>query len=124
VRWQMTGAPRRWVERHRGQWDDDAWHRLMDELRASEFWPLDGSMVARLLECLRREWWNLRRWRDSGLAGRWVAAHQGAWNHHDWLALLTSLELAGYWPIDPAALGQLLEEVRREWLNLRRWHDT
>jgi hypothetical protein len=124
VRWQLTGHPRRWVAQQQGQWGEDGWNELLRTLRGSDFWPLDMTGITRLLEGLRREWWNLRRWRDSGLAGRWMAARQGRWDHNDWLGLLASLELSGFWPIDPAALGRALEEVRHEWLNLRRWHEA
>ncbi len=121
IRWQLSGHPRRWVEGRQGYWDDEAWQSLLSALRQSEFWPLDVAGVARVVEGHQREWWNLRRWRDSGLARRWVEVHDGRWNHDDWLALLASLRASGYWPIDPEAVGRLLEDTREEWLNLRRW---
>jgi hypothetical protein len=120
-RWQASGAPRRWVEERHGSWNDDAWRSLLESLQRSEFWPLAPAAVARLLEEHKREWWNLQRWRYSGLARRWVEAHQGAWNHDDWLGLLASLQTSRYSTVDPAALGRVLEEVRDEWRNLHRW---
>jgi hypothetical protein len=121
LRWQLSGHPQRWVAARQGQWDDSAWQSLVAALRQSEYWPLDPIAVARVLEGHQREWWNLQRWRDAGLARRWVEAHAGQWSHDDWLRLLASLRAAGYWPIEPAALGQVLEQARTEWLNLQRW---
>jgi hypothetical protein len=121
VRWQTSGHGRRWVAARRGQWDDRAWAGLLDELRRSAYWPLDVGAVERALAELKAEWWNLHRWRASGLARRWVAARDGRWGHDDWLALLASLRASGFWPVDPAAVGRALEEVRTEWANLRRW---
>jgi hypothetical protein len=45
-----------------------------------------------------------------------VESHQGHWNHQDWLALLDELRRSPFWPMHPDAVGQVLEEVRREWL--------
>jgi hypothetical protein len=123
-RWQASGHAQRWVELRQGSWDHNAWLALLDALRHSEFWPLEPSAVGRVVEEMRREWWNLRRWRDSGLARRWVEAHQGQWGHGDWLALLASLKSSGFWPGSPAALGQVLEEARDQWHNLRRWQES
>jgi hypothetical protein len=58
---------------------------------------------------------NLRRWRESGQAKAWVAAHRGQWNHDDWLALLEELKRSSFWPMPPDAVGLTLEETRREW---------
>jgi hypothetical protein len=124
IRWQLSGHARRWVEWRQGQWNDDAWNSLLTALRQSEYWPLDPAAVARLLEGHQREWWNLKRWRESGLARRWMENHNGQWNHGDWLALLASLRGSGFWPIDPAALAQALDETREEWLNLHRWQTS
>ena len=57
----------------------------------------------------------LKRWKDSGKARAWVAAHHGHWNHQDWLALLDELKRSGFWPIQPEAVGAVLEELKREW---------
>jgi hypothetical protein len=124
IRWQFSGHPQRWLEARRGIWDELAWRSLVATLEESEYWPLDLTAVARVMESHQREWWNLRRWRDAGLARRWVEAQAGQWNHGDWLTLLASLRSSGYWPIDPAALGQILEEARTEWANLQRWQAT
>jgi hypothetical protein len=59
---------------------------------------------------------NLRRWRESGQARAWVEAHQGRWNHNDWLALLDELKRSPFWPMRPDAVGLTLEEIQREWL--------
>jgi hypothetical protein len=59
---------------------------------------------------------NLRRWCESGRARAWVEAHQGRWDHNDWLALLDELKRSPFWPMHPDAVGLALEEIRREWL--------
>lgn len=59
---------------------------------------------------------NLRRWRESGQARAWVEARQGYWNHDDWLALLEGLKRSPFWPMNADAVGLLLEESKREWL--------
>src|SRR5262249_26048563 len=80
--------------------------------------------VGLTLEQGRRRWRNLRRWQQSGEARLWVADHLGQWNHDDWLNLLRSLERSRYWPMDPWAVGDVLEEVRGEWRNLHRWRNS
>jgi hypothetical protein len=59
---------------------------------------------------------NLRRWRESGQARAWVEAHRGQWGHAEWLALLEELKRSPYWPMQPEAVGQALEEAKRAWL--------
>ncbi len=58
---------------------------------------------------------NLRRWRESGQPRAWVEAHNGRWNHEDWLALLEVLKRSPYWPLHPDAVGATLEDAKREW---------
>jgi hypothetical protein len=58
---------------------------------------------------------NLRRWRDSGQARAWVEAHQGYWNHDDWVALVEDLRQSPYWPMQPDAIGLVLEDEKRQW---------
>jgi hypothetical protein len=76
--------------------------------------------VARVLELCKAEFWNLKRWRDSGEAWRWVEAHKGEWAHHDWMTLLGGLQC---WlgPLDPVAVGQMLERFKAQFWALRRW---
>jgi hypothetical protein len=59
---------------------------------------------------------NLRRWKESGQARVWFEAHQSGWNHADWLALLEQLKHSSFWPMQPDAVGMMLEETKREWL--------
>jgi hypothetical protein len=59
---------------------------------------------------------NLRRWRDSGQARAWVEARGGHWDHDDWLTLLEDLKRSPYWPMQADAVGLVLEEAKREWL--------
>lgn len=124
LRWQVSGHAQRWVELRHGSWDHAAWLSMLGGLQQTEFWPLEPSAVGRVVEGVRQEWWNLRRWRDSGLARRWVEAHHGQWDHDAWLALLASLKSSGYWPVAPAALGGVLEEARDHWRNLQRWQES
>jgi hypothetical protein len=123
-RWLASGEPRRWVEGQRGQWDHAAWLALLEKLEQSQFWPLRPDAVGRVLEDIRREWWNLRLWQDSGQARAWVEAHRGEWRHDDWLALLDTLRRSPYWPMDPAAVGEVLEQWKQRYWNCRRWEDS
>jgi hypothetical protein len=54
-RWQGSGQARRWVASHGGTWDHDDWLSLLDELRRSEFWPLDFGAVGQALEAVKAE---------------------------------------------------------------------
>lgn len=123
-RWKESGQPRRWIEGRQGAWDHAQWENLLAELRRGEFWPLDPAAVGAVLNENRRLWGNLCRWRDSGQPRRWVEARGGQWSHGDWLHLLESLRHSEYWPLEPAAVGALLETIRVERHNLRRWRDT
>ena len=58
------------------------------------------------------ELWQL--WQAAGARG-WVEAHGGEWNHDDWLALLDDLRRSPFWPMDPEAVGLVLEEEKRRW---------
>jgi hypothetical protein len=123
-RWQELGGPLRWVEDHRGRWSHEDWGHLLGELVRSEFWPLDPEAVGEALEESRRLWRNLRRWEQSGLPRHWVDERCGEWGHDDWEALLASLRKSAFWPLDPASVGALLEEMKAEWQNLRRWQSS
>jgi hypothetical protein len=123
-RWRRSGQPRRWVEAHQGRWDHADWLALTESLRRSSFWPLDFDAVGEVLEGLRPERQNLRRWLESGQAQAWVEARQGHWSHADWLALLEDLKGEGFWPLEPAAVGEALSGLRLEWWNLRRWQGS
>lgn len=59
---------------------------------------------------------NLRRWRESGQARAWVEARGGRWDHAAWLTLLEELKRSPYWPMQPDAVGLVLEETQRQWL--------
>jgi hypothetical protein len=123
-RWQESGAAAQWVEAHEGTWGEAEWLALLEELRRSEFWPLDPEAVGRVLQERKLEWWNLHRWRASGLARQWVEARQGQWDWQEWLALQEDLQRSEFWPVDAGALGRVLEEVRAEWRNFRRWQQS
>lgn len=122
-RWLQSGQPRRWVEAHGGQWDHADWLLLLTDLAASEFWPLCPDAVAEAIEEARARWSNLQRWNQSGQARQWVKDHGGHWNHDNWLQLLADLERTGFGPMEPAAVGALLEDLRGEWEIYRRWVD-
>jgi hypothetical protein len=123
-RWQQSGQPGRWVEDHGGQWGYREWLELLAALRQSQFWPLDPEAVGRVLEAAKAERDNLGRWLASGEAREWVAARQARWDDAEWLALLEALQGAGYWPVQPEAVGRALRALQREWWNLRRGRDS
>jgi hypothetical protein len=57
----------------------------------------------------------LRRWRDAGQPRLWVQAHNGTWNHDDWLSLLEALQRSPFWPLEPDEVGRTLEEEKVKW---------
>jgi hypothetical protein len=120
-RWEESGTARQWLDAQQGQWSQADWQTLLEDLRASAFWPLAPAALGRRLGQLKLEWWNLERWRVSGLARRWIEAHQGDWSAADWQALLVDLEKCGFWPLDTMALGRMLAEMRADWWQLRPW---
>jgi hypothetical protein len=123
-RWQESGQAWKWVNARAGRWDRVDWLALWESLRASEFWPLDGEAAAKVLQRITAEWWNLRRWQASGQPRLWVQARRGRWGHEDWLALLANLRESQYWPIASAAVGEVLEQAKREYQNLQRWLES
>ena len=60
---------------------------------------------------------NLRRWRESGQPWTWVEARRGQWDHDAWLGLLDDLKRSSFWPMNPDAVGLVLEETRQKWLS-------
>src|SRR3954451_16340290 len=87
-RWKGSGQPRLWVEARQGRWNHSDWLSLLETLRESEFWPMGPVAVALALDELKRQYWNLFRWKESGQPRLWVECCQGRWNHDDWLSLL------------------------------------
>lgn len=59
-RWINDGAPVRWVEDRRGKWTDHDWEQLVEELKATEYWPLDPDQVGEVLEQTTRQWESAR----------------------------------------------------------------
>jgi hypothetical protein len=70
------------------------------------------------VECARRRD-HLRRWKLSGWPRQWIAGHRGHWNHEQWLKLLGALEHSEFWPMEPDAVGAVLEAQKRDWLQRR-----
>jgi hypothetical protein len=120
-RWQESVAVRQWLDDQEGRWGSHDWLSLLASIRSSDFWPLDPQAAEDVLRRLTAEWWNLRTWRDSGQPHLWVKARGGQWGHEDWLALLEYLRPSQYWPLAPDAVGQVLEDVKAEWLNSPEW---
>jgi hypothetical protein len=112
-RWVASGRARHWVEAQRGRWGRKAVLSLLEELRGSGFWPLEPEAVQAALDELRVEWQNLRRWEKSGAPRRWVQSHGGGWSHGDWLGLVRDLRRSEFWPLDPAAIGSVLETMKQ-----------
>lgn len=114
---------RAWVEARGGNWDHLQWLVLLGELRLSGWLDLDPDSVGRVLERKKVEYSNLRHWRESGEAWRWVAARGGQWARHEWLTLLAGLQC---WlgPIDADALDETLQRTRKVYQEWRRWTDT
>jgi hypothetical protein len=53
-RWYDSGFPQRWVREHNGVWDHETWALLVEDLKLTEFWPMEPDDVGRLLEDLKR----------------------------------------------------------------------
>ena len=56
---------------------------------------------------------NIKRFAKTPLAMNFVKAHNGAWNHTDWLNFLRELEEKGYFPIDTDRVGLILEDKKK-----------
>jgi hypothetical protein len=56
---------------------------------------------------------NIKRFAKTALATNFVKAHNGSWNHADWLNFLRDLEEKGYFPIDTDRVGLILEDKKK-----------
>ena len=56
---------------------------------------------------------NIKRFAKTPLAMNFVKAHNGSWNHADWLNFLRDLEERGYFPIDTDRVGLILEDKKK-----------
>ena len=56
---------------------------------------------------------NIKRFAKTSLATNFVKAHNGSWNHTDWLNFLRDLEEKGYFPIDTDRVGLILEDKKK-----------
>jgi HEAT repeat protein len=50
IRWKATHAPRQWVEKHAGSWNEADWLALIKTLKQSSFWPMDEASIVSELE--------------------------------------------------------------------------
>ena len=56
---------------------------------------------------------NIKRFAKTALAMNFVKAHNGAWNHEDWLAFISDVKAKGYYPIDWDRVGLILEDKKK-----------
>ena len=56
---------------------------------------------------------NIKRVAKTALAMNFVKAHNGSWNHADWLNFLREIEEKGYFPIDTDRVGLILEDKKK-----------
>jgi len=56
---------------------------------------------------------NIKRFAKTPLAMNFVKAHNGSWNHTDWLNFLREIEAKGYFPIDTDRVGLILEDKKK-----------
>ena len=56
---------------------------------------------------------NIKRFAKTALAMNFVKAHNGAWNHEDWLAFISDVKAKGYFPIDWDRVGLILEDKKK-----------
>ena len=59
---------------------------------------------------------NIKRFAKTPLATNFVKAHNGSWNHADWLNFLRDIEAKGYFPIDTDRVGLILEDKKKAFL--------
>ena len=59
---------------------------------------------------------NIKRFAKTPLAMNFVKAHNGSWNHTDWLNFLRDIEEKGYFPIDTDRVGLILEDKKKAFL--------
>jgi hypothetical protein len=99
--------------REMGAWRDrfrQEWEKQGPEVTQEAFQAAARRQLAEHRSILQTE--NLRRWRESGQAKAWVEAHNGQWNHEDWLSLLESLRRSVFWPMLPDEVGLVLEDLK------------
>jgi len=123
-RWQQSSQAWRWVEAHQGSWNHEDWLKLLAELKSSEFWPMVPAEVGRVLEEMKICYGNLKRWKESGHPAWWVESRKGTWSHGDWNSLMDLLRRSEYWPLFPAAVGELMDELKGRYRNLCRWQES
>jgi hypothetical protein len=56
---------------------------------------------------------NIKRFAKTALAMNFVKAHNGSWNHEDWLAFINDVKAKGYYPIDWDRVGLILEDKKK-----------
>ena len=54
-RWKASGLAEKWVKARLSGWNNDDWLRLLAELRATYYWPMEEAAIGRHLEKLRAE---------------------------------------------------------------------
>jgi hypothetical protein len=59
-RWKQSTAMV-WVAERQGQWDHAQWLQLLEQLRHSEFWPMDEEQIGQALEEIKQQWLQQRR---------------------------------------------------------------
>ena len=56
---------------------------------------------------------NIKRFAKTTIAMNFVKAHNGNWNHADWLNFLEEVKAKGYFPIDTDRVGLILEDKKK-----------
>ncbi|MBQ7731784.1 MAG: hypothetical protein IJT68_08115 [Lentisphaeria bacterium] len=56
---------------------------------------------------------NIKRFAKTSIAMNFVKAHNGSWNHTDWLNFLREIEEKGFFPIDTDRVGLILEDKKK-----------
>ena len=59
---------------------------------------------------------NIKRFAKTALAMNFVKAHNGVWNHEDWLGFISDVKAKGYYPIDWDRVGLILEDKKKAFL--------
>jgi hypothetical protein len=59
-RWRQSAALA-WVVERQGQWNHAQWLQLLEQLRQSEYWPMEEEQIGRVLEETKQQWLKQRR---------------------------------------------------------------
>jgi len=111
-----NGLVGKFVDDHRGRWNDKHLGELMKQIKTAGLWPVKLPFLNKLLEKHRQPWKvkmasNLKRLVKDGMLKEYIESRSGGWTQEGWQDLMKQLDQKGYLPYDPTAVAMAL---RRE----------